>query len=58
MQHQFRQKILHVRRRPIILDGWFGDMLELQVYNKAFEANELTIVSNQLMAKWGVTPRL
>ena len=38
--------------------GWYGDMLELQVYNEAFEANELTILSNQLMAKWGVTPRL
>ena len=39
-------------------DGWYGDMLELQMYNKAFEANELTIPSNQIMAKWGVTPRL
>ena len=31
-------------------DGWYGDMLELQVYNKVFEANDL-------MTKWGVTPR-
>ena len=38
-------------------DGWYGDMLELQVYNKAFEANDLTILSNKLMTKWGVTPR-
>ena len=38
-------------------DGWYGDMLELWVYNKAFEANDLTILSNQLMTRWGVTPR-
>ena len=38
-------------------DGWYGDMLELRVYNKAFEANDLTVPSDELMTKWGVTPR-
>ena len=32
-------------------------MLELRVYNKAFEANDLTVLSDELMTKWGVTPR-
>ena len=38
-------------------DGWYGDMLELRVYNKASEANDLTIFGNQPVTKWGVTPR-
>ena len=38
-------------------DGWYRDMLELRVYNKAFEANDLTILSKELMTKWGVTPQ-
>ena len=37
--------------------GWYGDMLELRVYNKALEASNLTTLSNELMIKWGVTPR-
>ena len=35
-------------------DGWYGDMLELQVYNKAFIGAELTSLNNALMTKWGV----
>ena len=38
-------------------EGWYGDMLELRGYNRAFEANDLSILSNKLMTKWGVTPR-
>ena len=37
-------------------DGWYGDLLELRVYNRAFEGAELTSLNNELMTKWGVTP--
>ena len=37
-------------------DGRYGEMLELRVYTKAFEANDLTILSDELMTKWGVKP--
>ena len=37
-------------------DGWYGDLLELRVYNRPYEGAELTSLNNELMAKWGVTP--
>ena len=37
-------------------DGWYGDLLELRVYNRPFEGAELTSLNNELMTKWGVTP--
>ena len=37
-------------------DGWYGDLLELRVYNRPYEGAELTSLNNELMTKWGVTP--
>ena len=36
--------------------GWYGDLLELRVYDRPFEGTELTSLNNELMTKWGVTP--
>ena len=35
-------------------DGWYGDLLELRVYDSAFEGAELISLNND-MTKWGVT---